>query len=152
MLQLTTTSSRFQLHLTWAWILLTSGNLAEAKRRLCAAADEPSGNNSASEANVSSTGVLKSHRAFSAGLLEYLSVGDLSAASISAKCLVLLSYLTGDGGTEPMSALQGNISTAMATLESASQGFASRGYSRSVEYERVVQSSSRLLYIHATKG
>jgi hypothetical protein len=132
-------------------MLLVKGNLSEAKRRLCASADESSGNN-AVETHVSSTGVLKAQTTFSASLSEYLAVGDLSAAATTVECLTMLNYLAGDSATEPMSGSQGNISAAMATLESASQGFSSRGYSQSVNYERVVQFAGHLLYIHARKG
>lgn len=132
-------------------MLLVKGNLPEAKRRLCASADEASGNNAA-ETHVSSTDVLKAQKTFSASLSEYLAVGDISAAATTLECLIMLNYLAGDGATEPMSGSQGNISAAMETLHSASQGFNSRGYSQSTSYERVVQFAAHLLYIHATKG
>ncbi|OAA73975.1 hypothetical protein ISF_00876 [Cordyceps fumosorosea ARSEF 2679] len=139
-------SSRLRLRHTAAWMALENGHLASSKKALCA------GDGSEAEAEVSFADVLKASSAFSGGMSESLSVGDVESAETAAECLVLHSYLTSSEASEPMSLSQGSISAAMQTLDTASQELVVRGHGGSPACERLVQFGAHLLYLHAARG
>ncbi|KAM0562109.1 hypothetical protein ACHAPJ_002553 [Fusarium lateritium] len=145
------TTDAFALWTTWAWIELEKGDKKLAVQRLCSSVDEGL-RTAAGTAEVSSMNILKAHQIFSSTMNDFISGGNLDNAETLAECLVLLSYLTAEGSTEPMSTSQGNISAAMETVHKVSLEFKSRGYQASRAHERILQFASRLLYLHATRG
>ncbi|PHH77929.1 hypothetical protein CDD82_3299 [Ophiocordyceps australis] len=135
---------------SWAWLeLQRGGDKAAAVKRMCAAADAsirmPLQTN---QETVSPALVLKAQQFFSSNADNHLYQGHEDEASMNIECLVLLSYLTDEGGTEPASATQGNISAAMDIVQAKSNALCR--HSRC--YELVLQCAARLLYWHCTKG
>ena len=131
-----------------------AGNIALAKVRLCASVDENlRGMGTGTDIpEVGSTTLLKAHQTFTSDFHEYLHGGDVVGASVLAECMILLSYLTTSGSTEPTSVSQGNIAAAMNTVDMISQDFQSQDQVGSAAHERVLQYASQLLYLHASKG
>ncbi|EXA49263.1 hypothetical protein FOVG_02507 [Fusarium oxysporum f. sp. pisi HDV247] len=141
----------FALWRTWSWMELQGGDKQLAVRRLCSSVDDAL-RRSAETPEVSSTHILKAHRTFSSLTSDFISGANLEDASTLTECLVLLSYLTSESCTEPMSASQGSISAAIETVHRMSLEFKSRGYQASRAHERLLQFASGLLYLHATRG
>ncbi|KAF4457456.1 hypothetical protein F53441_506 [Fusarium austroafricanum] len=141
------TADAFALWRTWAWMELEGGNKTLAVQRLCSSVDEAI-RKTAEAPEVSPTHILKAHRTFSSMMSDYVSGGKLDDAVPLTECLVLLSYLTTEGSTEPMSASQGSISAVMERVQRVSLEFKSRGYQTSRAHERILQFVSRLLYLH----
>ncbi|KAF4965184.1 hypothetical protein FSARC_6978 [Fusarium sarcochroum] len=145
------TTDAFALWRTWAWMELEKGGKELAVQRLCSSVDEAL-RTAIGTTGVSSTHILKAHRVFSSTMNDFVSGGNLDHAKTLAECLILLSYLTAEGSTEPMSTSQGNISAAIETIHKVSLEFKSRGYQASRAHERILQFASRLLFLHATRG
>ncbi|PHH64694.1 hypothetical protein CDD81_4135 [Ophiocordyceps australis] len=134
---------------TWAWLELQRGSKTAAVKRLCAAVDASMRTSlQTNQDAVSPALVLKAQQFFSSNAEAQLYQGHEDEASMNIECLVLLSYLTDEGGTEPASATQGNISAAMDTIKSRSNTLCTHRRC----YELVLQSAARLLYWHSTKG
>lgn len=131
---------------------LDTGNLMNVTKRLCSSVDDNLRKMPDNGEKISSAYILKAHRNFSSGLHESMGAGNLDRASAYAECLVLLSYLTADGCAEPTSISQGNISAAMAAVETISQEFKSWRHENAASHERVLQFAGRLLYFNASKG
>lgn len=131
---------------------LEAGNMGLAKVRLCASVDESLKGIGMDIPEVGSTTLLKAHQTFTSDFHEYLLGGDFVGASALAECMVLLSYLTAPGNSEPTSVSQGNIAVAMNTVDVISQEFRSQDQVGSAAHERVLQHASHLLYLHASKG
>ncbi|KAM0341968.1 hypothetical protein ACHAPQ_000272 [Fusarium lateritium] len=145
------TADSFALWRTWAWMELEAGDKQSAVRILCSSVDEALRSASGTP-DITPTHVLKAHQIFSSTMDDFVSGGSLDRAVAPAECLVLLSYLTADGSTEPMSTSQGSIPAAIDAVHRVSQEIKRRGYERSRAHERILQSASRLLYLHATRG
>ncbi|KAG7290333.1 hypothetical protein NEMBOFW57_000333 [Staphylotrichum longicolle] len=147
-LSLSSTSNHGQLLWnTWAWIHIESDQQEMALGRLCSSADKDFRGSTVSPALLLKT---KSH--FSSTRDYSLSSQELETATQYAESLMLLEYLAAEGGTEPASASQGNISAAMATIQTFTQELESRSLSSSRSHERLLQTAARLLYHHATHG
>lgn len=130
---------------------LELGNKKVATQRLCASVDDNL-RSLAQTPDVSSTHILKAHQAFSSRMNDFLSAGELDHAETLIECLVLLSYLTAEGCSEPTSDSQGNISAAIEVIHKQSLEFERRGHQASPAHERTLQFAARLLYLHATRG
>ncbi|QGI62468.1 uncharacterized protein FFB20_06517 [Fusarium fujikuroi] len=151
LLQNSPTTDVLALWRTWSWMELQRGDIQLAVRRLCSSVDDAL-RRSAGTPEVSSTHILKAHRTFSSLASDFISGANLEDASTTTECLVLLSYLTSESCTEPMSASQGSISAAIETVHRTSLEFKSRGYQASRAHEQLLQFASRLLYLHASRG
>ncbi|KAM0241257.1 hypothetical protein ACHAPO_002062 [Fusarium lateritium] len=141
----------FSLWRTWAWMELEEGNKDLAVHRLCSAVDEVL-RKTVGTPDVSPTHILKAHQIFTSTMNDMISGGNIDQAEVLAECLVLLSYLTAEGSTEPMSASQGSISAAMDTVNKVSLELKSRNHHTSQAHERILQFASMLLYMHAARG
>ncbi|RFN45390.1 hypothetical protein FIE12Z_10364 [Fusarium flagelliforme] len=141
----------FALWRTWAWMGLEENNKASAIRRLCSSVDEVL-RKSAEDLDISPTHILKAHQIFTSTMNDSISGGNIDHAEILSECLVLLSYLTAEGSTEPMSTSQGSISAAIDTVNKVSHELKSRNYHTSRAHEKILQFASMLLYWHATRG
>lgn len=130
---------------------LEGGNKDLAVQILCSAVDEVL-RKTAGTLDVSPTHILKAHQIFTSTMNDLISGGNIDQAGVLAECLILLSYLTTEGSTEPMSASQGSISAAMDTVNKVSLELKSRNYHTSQAHERTLQFASMLLYMHATRG
>ncbi|KAG5798933.1 hypothetical protein H9Q69_002067 [Fusarium xylarioides] len=145
------TADVFALWRTWSWRELQGRDKQLAVRRLCSPVDDTL-RRSAGTPEVSSTHILKAHRTFSSLTSDFISSANLEDASTTTECSVLLSYLTSESCTEPMSASQGSISAAIEIVHRTSLEFKTRGYQASRAHERLLQFASRLLYLHASQG
>jgi hypothetical protein len=74
-----------------------------------------------------------------------LSSLQVETAAQFAESLMLLEYLAADGGSEPASESQGNITAALSTIHSFSQELSSRNLSKSPHHERLLQTAAQLL-------
>lgn len=123
-----------------------------ATKRLCACVDESLRKPDLGQDKVSPATLLKARHAFTSNFQQYLYDGKWQTASSHAQCLTLLSYLTGEGGNEPTSAGQGNVSAAMYMVESLSKEMRSGERGHDAASELLFQWASRVLYFHAVKG
>ena len=130
---------------------LEENNKASSIRRLCSSVDEVL-RKSAENLDISPTHILKAHQIFTSTMNDLISGGNINHAEILSQCLILLSYLTAEGSTEPMSNSQGSISAAIDTVNKVSHELKSRNYHTSRAHERILQFASMLLYWHATRG
>jgi hypothetical protein len=101
---------------------------------------------------VSPALLLKARSYFSSTRDYSLSSKQLDVAAQHAESLMLLEYLSAEGGSEPAAESQGNISAALGSVHAFSRELESRALSQSREHERLLQSAARLLYHHATHG
>ncbi|AEO69513.1 uncharacterized protein THITE_2120000 [Thermothielavioides terrestris NRRL 8126] len=132
---------------TWAWVHLEAGQKESALARLCSSAD------SGFEGSTVSPALLLKARSYFSSTRDYsLSSKQLDVAAQHAESLMLLEYLSAEGGSEPAAETQGNISTALDSIHAFSRELESRALSESREHERLLQSAARLLYHHATHG
>ncbi|KAM0264768.1 hypothetical protein ACHAQJ_000593 [Trichoderma viride] len=141
---------KFLFHRTWSWMDFEGGNIDLAKARLCSSVDLQATGTDVPE--VGSATLLKAHQVFESQFHEYLLGGDFVGASTLAECIILLSYLTTLGNSEPTSASQGNIAAAMNTVDTVAQDFQSQDQVGATAHERVLQFAAQLLYLHASKG
>ncbi|KAK0709023.1 NRDE-2, necessary for RNA interference-domain-containing protein [Lasiosphaeria miniovina] len=132
---------------TWTWICLESGQKQLALARLCSSVDASVGNSATSPALL-----LKARSHFSSIRDYSLSSLQLETSAQYAESLALLEYLTAEGGSEPGSETQGNITAALASINSFSAELAARDMGKSAHHERLLQTAARLLYYHATHG
>jgi hypothetical protein len=139
------------LRTTWSLMEFDRGRLDTSLTRLCAAVDE-SLRRAQHGLVVNSTQIYEAYQAFSTKMDDALDRGDVDGAGVFAQALTLLTYLRRDSGSEPKSALQGDISTAMSAVQAATQKFRAHGVGSSVAHERVLQFGAKLLYLHACKG
>lgn len=146
MAQNSSKSDAFLLWRIWSWMDLELGNKDMAVRRLCSSV------NGALGTDISQTHLLKAQQSFSSSIMDSLSAGNVDNAATSVECLALLSYLTAEGCTEPTSAAQGNVSSAMDVFQRYSGELKARGYEKSRAHERSLQFAARILYLNATRG
>lgn len=151
-LQMCSASTGFLLFKTWSWMELERGDKQMATMRLCACVDESLRKPKLGQVGVSPATVLRARHAFASNSQQSLYEGKWETASSHAECLALLSYLTGEGGGEPTSARQGNVSAAMDVVESMSKEMRSGDSGNDVVCELLFQWASRILYFHASKG
>lgn len=133
---------------TWAWLELEAGNKTLAVKRLCSSVDDVLRTLPDNGTEVSGAYILKARQIFSS----HGEDDDANTAQARAECLALLTYLTADGGTEPTSASQGNISAAMAKIDDLSHDLKFRGFEGTALHEGLLQFAARLLYFNATRG
>ncbi|KAF4511396.1 hypothetical protein G6O67_003201 [Ophiocordyceps sinensis] len=150
--QMCSASTGFLLFKTWSWMELERGDKQMATMRLCACVDESLRKPKLGQVGVSPATVLRARHAFASNSQQSLYEGKWETASSHAECLALLSYLTGEGGGEPTSARQGNVSAAMDVVESMSKEMRSGDSGNDVVCELLFQWASRILYFHASKG
>ncbi|KAK4244174.1 NRDE-2, necessary for RNA interference-domain-containing protein [Corynascus novoguineensis] len=132
---------------TWTWIHLKSNETDLALVRLCSSVEKEFQDSAPSPALL-----LKVKTHFSTARDYSLSSQQLGPAVQFAESLMLLEYLAAEGGSEPSSKTQGNITAALSTIHSFSHELESRNLHRSPHHERLLQTSARLLYHHATHG
>ncbi|KAM4057076.1 NRDE-2, necessary for RNA interference domain-containing protein [Hirsutella rhossiliensis] len=149
--ELSAASTGFLLLKTWSWIELESGDKKMATKRLCACVDESLRKPKLGQDGLSPATILKARQAFTSNAQQCLYEGQWETASSHAECLALLSYLTGEGASEPISAGQGNISAAMDVVESMSKEMRLHECGNGAS-ELLFQWASRMLYSHAAKG
>lgn len=130
---------------------LEEGQKASAAMRLCAAIDS-SLRGVSQTIPVTSAQILKAKQQFLTSQDYLLSTRNYHGSALNAECLALLEYLTAEGGSEPRSTLQGNVSAAMASIWRCSGDFCSRGQAKDLAHERLLQFGARLLYVHSTMG
>ncbi|KAK4038464.1 NRDE-2, necessary for RNA interference-domain-containing protein [Parachaetomium inaequale] len=131
---------------TWAWIHLESNQKELALVRLCSSADGEF------QGSPSPALLLKTRSHFSATRDYSISSQQLETAAHYAESLMLLEYISAEGGSEPASETQGNITAALSTIHAFSQELSSRNLHTSPHHERLLQTAARLLYHHATHG
>ncbi len=140
---------------TWAWTELEVGNKERAIARLCSSIEEHSGAPIGEGEDMSfppPAQLLKTRQRLHTSRDYQLSSGNLASSGLYAQSLCLFEYLTAQGGSEPRSADQGNISAAMASVLSFSEELSNRGLEASAVHEFILQFTSRLLYFHTTRG
>ncbi|KAL1837480.1 hypothetical protein VTJ49DRAFT_3741 [Mycothermus thermophilus] len=137
---------------TWAWIGLEAGQKDAALSRLCMSVDNDDKEN-AGATGVSPVLLLKARTQLATARDYSLSSQQLEAAVRYAESAMLLEYLSPEAGDEhPASAMQGNITAALASVDRFSKDLESRGFSGSLHHERFLQAAARLIYYHATHG
>ncbi|KAK4138256.1 DUF1740-domain-containing protein [Trichocladium antarcticum] len=111
------TSSQSQLLWnTWAWIHLESGQKDMALARLCWSVDR------GFRGSVVSPALLLKARSHFSSTRDYsLSSQQIETAAQHAESLMLLEYLAAEGGSEPASESQGNITAALSSIHHFSQ-------------------------------
>ncbi|KAJ6446625.1 DUF1740-domain-containing protein [Purpureocillium lavendulum] len=144
-------STASSLYKTWSWIELERAHKVAAAKRLCACVDESLRQPQLDDEPISRTTILKARQVLTGYAETCLYQGNVRQASVHFECLIMLSYLTGAEGSEPASASQGNISSAMDTSEGLSKELISSRRSPKM-HELMLQFASRLLYWHASKG
>ncbi|KAL2159588.1 hypothetical protein VTH06DRAFT_2157 [Thermothelomyces fergusii] len=132
---------------TWAWTHLESGHKDLALARLCSSADREF------RGPTPTPALLLAAKSHMASTRDYsLSSRQLDTAAQYAESLMLLEYLSADGGSEPASETQGDISAALSAVHAFSRELRSRNLHATPHHERLLQSAARLLYHHATHG
>ncbi|RDA87614.1 hypothetical protein CP532_3997 [Ophiocordyceps camponoti-leonardi (nom. inval.)] len=149
---LASASTGFLLFKTWSWLDLQRGDKQQATRRLCASVNESLRGPRRDGGDVSPSAILKARQAFATNCRRCLYEGDQETASCYMECLALLSYLNDEGGSEPASTGQGNISAAMEAFTSISKDVEFLGSKCDKAHELMLQAASRMLYFHSTKG
>ncbi|RDA92831.1 hypothetical protein CP533_2862 [Ophiocordyceps camponoti-saundersi (nom. inval.)] len=149
---LASASTGFLLFKTWSWLELQKGDKQLATRRLCASVDESLRGSRRDAAVVSPFVILKARQTFATNCHRCLYEEDQEMASCYMECLALLSYLQDEGGSEPASTSQGNISAAMEAFASISKDVEFLGSKCEMAHELMLQGASRMLYFHSTKG
>ncbi|KAK8061193.1 hypothetical protein PG997_015414 [Apiospora hydei] len=135
---------KLQLSLAWAWMALEQGDLATSLSRLCLTGQETQ---SAITEPASPALILKNPADPDLELR-----GNATVASLYAKALVLLQYLTQQSGKEPRGEGQGDIEAAMAVVAKCSDEFKARGLAADAGHERLLQFAAQLLYVHISHG
>ncbi|KAK3296196.1 NRDE-2, necessary for RNA interference-domain-containing protein [Chaetomium fimeti] len=132
---------------TWAWIHLQSNQNDLALARLVSSVE-----NEFQGSTPPPVLLLKTKSHFSSTRDYSLSSQQLETATQYAESLMLLEYLTSEGGSEPASEAQGSITAALSTTQAFSHELESRQLHHSPHHERLLQTAARLLYHHATHG
>ncbi|KAK8021999.1 hypothetical protein PG993_012766 [Apiospora rasikravindrae] len=138
-----------QLSLAWTWMALEQGDLTTSLSRLCLVGQESL---SAVTEQASPALVLKTRQTLTSNCEYSTSQGNATVASVYAKALVLLQYLTQQSGKEPRGEGQGDIEAALAVVAKCSDEFKSRGLAGDAGHERLLQFAAQLLYVHISHG
>lgn len=142
-------AERLQLCHAGAWMEMEDGgSLTRCLSRLCLIGQEgPS-----DEDQVSPALVLKVRQLLASNRDYLTSQGDIATAALFAKSLALLEYLTQQGGQEPRGEGQGDIGSAMASVEKFSEELKTRDLASHDGHEQLLQFASQLLYVHICHG
>ncbi|KAK7961203.1 hypothetical protein PG988_012417 [Apiospora saccharicola] len=157
---------RLRLATAWAWMALEQGDLVTSLARLCLVGRETYNPSAATEPVSSPALILKTRQTLTSNCEYSTSRGDDAAASLYAKALVLLQYLTsattttqqqqtqsgGGNNKEPRGEGQGDIEAAMAVVAKCSDEFRSRGLAGHAGHERLLQFAAQLLHVHICHG
>ncbi|KAI0386205.1 DUF1740-domain-containing protein [Hypomontagnella monticulosa] len=134
-----------------AWMELADCDLTKATLRLCALPED--GSTVSIEGSAASMAQILKSRQFLSSTRDYLlSSGDAGNAVVYAEGLALLEYLTRQSNKEPASGSQGDIWSAVSSISTCSDELVSRSLGSDPAHERLLQSSARLLYYHASQG
>ncbi|KUI59230.1 hypothetical protein VP1G_06442 [Cytospora mali] len=139
---------------TWSWLVLEAGDTKKALSRCISSAEGPSSTAQLDrpESAVTPSQALKARQKLFSTRDFLLSSGDIFQAAEFAQTLALFEYISAEGSTEPTSTHQGNISAAMASIDTFTSDAVARGHGRSADLERLLQSAAHLLYTYATRG
>lgn len=135
-----------------AWMSLESKELTEAAKNIMTLSDLMGQAHHLANRQIASSVAdelrqsMRSKRDFS------VSAGNSRLASAYAESLMLLEYLTAKSNKEPASDHQGDIWSALNSVDVFSKELQQRGVANTAEHEELLQSASRLLYFHATNG
>ncbi|KAK6069582.1 NRDE2-like protein [Seiridium cupressi] len=138
---------RLRLCMALAWMELDDGQLKQASLRLCQVSGDAIAEEVASPAQM-----LKIRQLLAGNRDHLLSSRDPNSAMDYAEAAVLLEYITRASGKEGQSSVQGDIWSAMASVNACSGELISRGFSESAAHERLLQFAAQLLYYHASHG
>lgn len=142
-----TQHDRLRLCITSTWFELEDLRSAQAVVELCRASDEVGADEDASPAQI-----LKIRQFLSGNRDHLLSSRNPDIAVSYAEGIALLEYITRRSGKEPQSATQGDIWSAIASVDSFSESLVSRGQGESAAHEKLLQFAAQLLYHHASHG
>lgn len=142
-------AERLQLCHAGAWMEMEDGSLSCCLSRLCLVGQEGPSND---EHQVSPALVLKVRQLLASNRDYLTSQGDVAMAALFAKSLALLEYLTQQGGQEPRGAGQGDIGSAMASIEKFSEELRTRELAGRDGHEQLLQFAAQLLYTHICHG
>ncbi|KAK3356956.1 NRDE-2, necessary for RNA interference-domain-containing protein [Lasiosphaeria hispida] len=132
---------------TWTWIHLESGQKHMALARLCSSVDGKF------EGSAVSPALLLKAKSHISSTRDYaLSSRQPGLAIQYAESQALFEYLAAEGGIEPTSATQGNITAALQSIHAFTNQLTSANQAQSTHHERLLQTAARLLYHHATHG
>lgn len=139
---------------TLSWLGLEAGDTKKVLARCICSVEGPSSvaQSDEVESTITSSQILKARQKLSSTRDYLLSSGDLSQAAEFAQTLSLFEYISAEGSTEPTSTHQGNISAAMASIDTFASDAVARGYGTSADLEYLLQFAAHLLYIYATRG
>ncbi|KAK8076748.1 hypothetical protein PG994_004020 [Apiospora phragmitis] len=142
---------KLELSFAWAWMALQHGILATSLSRVCLVGQGSSPIAAATEP-ASPALILKTRQTLTSNCEYSTSQGNDKVASLYAKALVLLQYLTQQSGKEPRGEGQGDIESAMAVVAKCSGEFESRGLAGNTGHEQLLQVAAQLLYMHISHG
>ncbi|KUI65451.1 hypothetical protein VM1G_00915 [Cytospora mali] len=139
---------------TWSWLVLEAGDTKKALSRCISSVEEPSSTAQLDglDSAVTPSQVLKARQKLLSTRDFLLSSGDIFQAAEFAQTLALFEYTSAEGSTEPTSTHQGNISAAMASIDTFTSDAVARGHRRSADLEGLLQFAAHLLYTYATRG
>lgn len=136
------------LWISWIWGCLEDGDHDAALRHLLSIPDDiPNENLGLSPATLLRC---RQHLSINRDLL--LSSANLQHSVSYAEGLALLEYLTSHSNKETQSINQGDIAAAMEAYTSFSATLIARNLTHTTAHELLLQSATRLLYLHAQKG
>ncbi|KAM0818539.1 putative NRDE-2, necessary for RNA interference-domain-containing protein [Seiridium cardinale] len=138
---------RLRLCMTLAWMELDDGQLKQASLQLCQVSGDAIAKEVASPAQM-----LKIRQLLAGNRDHLLSSRDPNSAMDYAEAAILLEYITRASGKESQSSVQGDIWSAMVSVNACSGELISRGFSESAAHERLLQFAAQLLYYHASHG
>jgi len=133
---------------SWIWKALDGGEKSTALQLLLSVTDGTPNHVLTSSPAI----LLKSRQLFSSGRDYLVSKGNIGHAIIYAELLALLQYLTSISPSETQSNTQGNITSALSVYTEFSQILQNRNQGFSSAHELLLQSATRLLYLHARNG
>ena len=140
---------KVRLSLAWACMALQVGDLDTSLSRVCLVGQAST---HVTTVPASQALILRTQQTLASNFEYSTSQGNDIAASLYAKALVLLQYLTQQGGKEPRGERQGNIESAMANVAKCSDEFKSRGLAANAGHEQLLQLAAQLLYVHINCG
>jgi len=157
-LPLISAQDRIRLGIAATWHELVDGELSKAVLQLCRLAEEKSSSTLGDSAQPSEpieatpSQILKARQFLVTNRDYKISSGEIIQATIYAEGLVLLEYLTKRSEKEPRAPKQGDIWSAIMSINQCSEDLVSRSQQHSPSHERFLQSAARLLYYHASHG
>ncbi|KAI0391320.1 DUF1740-domain-containing protein [Xylariaceae sp. FL0594] len=149
---------RVRLGIAAAWHELEDGELAMAVSQLCRLTEESSSSLNPANQDISGSveatpsQILKARQWLVTSRDYKISSGEIAQAVIYAEGSVLLEYLTKHSEKEPRAPKQGDIWSAIVSINQCSEELVSRGLKHSPSHEQFLQFAARLLYYHASHG